>query len=286
MQPQQLATEPLCDRARAQIMEQVILDVRRHWFGAVVQQMGNAVSAVESGGQMVMLTESTVEEAEEILDWAAESGVYVIETGFTRPPDLAFRLKRRGFRLIQRHGEYLFTPAAGAPGSGQPPRPGRHDWARQGLLAVLLRREPVEPAIEVIDEARLADWNSVCWRAFGGRISEAESLAEKRASFSNMGPNGHWYLAQVNGRPVGTAILYQGEEAAQVLAVGTLPAYRGRGIATAVMRRIIRDWQTTGKGFLFLDAAPGSSAERLYLGLGFQKAYLRCVYAPPSSPSP
>jgi len=95
-----------------------------------------------------------------------------------------------------------------------------------------------------------------------------------------MGGRALWYLARLGQVPVGTAILYLGEQAAQILAVGTRPGYRRRGVATALVRRAIADFRARGRGVLFLDTWPGSGAERLYLRLGFQRAYIRTMYAP------
>jgi GNAT superfamily N-acetyltransferase len=153
--------------------------------------------------------------------------------------------------------------------------------ARRGFFGLLGRRQKV-PAITVrqIGADELPTWNGVCWRAFGGRGSESDALREKRQAFRSMGASARWYLATADGRPAGTAILHQTPELGQVLAVGTDPGARGRGVATAVMRSLLHDWQQEGSGFLFLDTTPGSPAEQLYLRLGFRAAYVREVYAP------
>ena len=141
-------------------------------------------------------------------------------------------------------------------------------------------RAPLPVRVEQITEQELPAWNQVCWRAFDSRGSLEHSLKEKLAAFRSMGAAANWYLARAGEEPAGTAILYQAEDAAQVLAVGTLPAYRDRGIASALVRRIIADWQAGGSGLLFLDTAPGSAAERLYQRLGFRQAYRREIYGP------
>ncbi len=246
-----------------------MLEVRRHWFGAYEVERRGALSVMEPGGELLMLVDHEGPQADRLIEEAADRGAYVVVTDHSRPTDLAARLGREGYRLVQRHGTYIFTgPVPSVP------------TPRRGLLSLLRLKEPLPVTVREITEADLPAWNEVCWWAFGPRGTQEASLVEKQRAFASMGDLGRWYLAYVGGRPVGTACLFQGHEAAQVLAVGTLPAYRGRGVARAVMDRLVRDWEERGSGLLFLDTKPGSDAERLYLRMGFEHAYLRDLYAP------
>jgi GNAT superfamily N-acetyltransferase len=269
------------DREQAQIMEQVILLVRRLWFGARECPAGCATLVVEAGGEMLMCIDGDGPAGNELMIEAARRSAYVVTTSFTRPPDLAARLRQAGFRCAQTHGTFLLDEAAHraslAPSAVTP----QTAAPKRGLFGLFHRPGPVEVVVRQIREDELPIWNAVCWRAFGGHTSELYSLREKQQAFRNMGDTARWYLATVDGRPAGTAILFQGPAAAQVLAVGTLPSLRGRGVAGAVMRHLIREWQAIGHGFLFLDTTPGSDAERLYRKLGFTSAYVREVYSPP-----
>ncbi|HWI60544.1 MAG TPA: GNAT family N-acetyltransferase, partial [Symbiobacteriaceae bacterium] len=266
----------LDERQRAAIMEDVIMAVRQLWFSAAVIPLGRAVGVQESGGEMIMAVDEDGPGADGLIAAAAKRGAYVVATDYSRPPDLGARLRLAGYSAVQAHRTYLLDEEAFAAATEAGPRETR----RQGLLTMLWRRDRLPVEVHRITEAELPHWNAVCWRAFGARTSEGVSLLDKQIAFRNMGASARWYLATAGGRPAGTAIVFQGEEAAQVLAVGTLPSLQGRGIATAVMKQIIREWQAEGHGFLFLDTSPGSSAEKLYLKLGFVPAYLREVYAP------
>jgi len=269
-------TPVTADWERAQVMEEVILDVRRDWFGARVVSLGRAVAVLEAGGEMVTAIDEDGPGADRLIAEAARRSAFVVATDFSRPADLGARLRRAGFAPVQRHATYILDETAFQSSRDPDPPVDR----RTGLLHLLRRRERPAVAVHRISEAELHVWNGVCWRAFGARYSEAASLLDKQSAFRNMGADASWYLATVAGRPAGTAIIYQGDEAAQVLAVGTLPSLQGCGVATAIMRHLIVNWQQEGHGFLFLDTSPGSGAERLYLKLGFVPAYLREVYAP------
>jgi len=256
------------DAARAATLERVILAVRRHWFAAASSDLGCAVGLVESGGELISLVDGDSEQADALVANAALRGAYVVATSFSQPPDLALRLRRQGFRLIQRHGVYVFEPGV------------RRAPVRHGLLSRLLWREPLSVTVHKADAGEIPVWNEVCWRAFGPRGTLEASLQEKQQAFCSMGSAGSWYLAVAEGRAVGTACMFCTPEASQVLAVGTLPAFRGRGIASALMAQVIRDWESGDAGLLFLDASPGSVAERLYLRIGFRAVYVRELYVP------
>lgn len=271
MQPNRALDRALDAGLRAMTMERVMVSVRRHWFGAREVPLGAATAVVEAGGEMLMCLNGDGAQADALVARAVERGAYVVATDFTRPADLSVRLRVAGMRPVQRHGAYVLEELPTEPAPA--PRPG---------ILGLLRLRPTAPlTVRVIDEAELPAWNEVCWEAFGRRGTLSDSLNEKRVAFRSMGDAARWYLALAGDRPVGTAIVYQAPEAAQVLAVGTLPAYRRRGAASALMTRLVRDWQQDGTGFLFLDTKPGGTAERLYLQLGFRPAYTREVWAPP-----
>lgn len=254
-------------------MEHLLLRMRVIWFGAGMQHFCGGLLLTEAEGQMIGLVDTSGAEAEQLVAEAARRRAYVVVTDFTRPADLATRLRRRGFRMIQRQGTYLFTPGRsdGSQGSG----------LGRGLLAWLRPRggfPTPDLTVTPVTLAELPVWNRVCYTAFGARgQTELESLAEKERAYQAMGDAGLWYLARVGREPVGCAILHREPAVAQILAVGTVPWFRGRGVATALVQRATEDW--AGNGVLFLDTRPRSQAERLYLKLGFVPAYTRSVYA-------
>lgn len=253
-------------------MERVIVDVRRHWFGAQAEPLEYATRLLEPSGEMLVAVDAAPSHVGVLVSDALRRGTYVSTTNFSRPRDLGALLRQRGFRQIQRQGAYIYNPSLRQPVQPHP--------ERRGLFSLLRRRPPAEVTIQLIGAAEMREWNEVCCRAFGTKIPPAAALADKLRAFESMGSDAVWYLARQDGRAVGTACLYRGRHAAQVLAVGTVPAVRGQGVATALMVRLLADWEAAGEGFLFLDTTPGSPAERIYRRLGFHQAYLRDLYAP------
>lgn len=254
---------------RWSVMEDVLLAMREMWFGARANPFHCGLLLVEPEGELVARINGTPAAADELLAEAARRRAYVVVTPLDRPADLHRRLRAHGFYLVQRQGTYIHASGSPALRLG----------GRRSLFSWLRRHLPVD--IEVIGAADLPVWNRVCFQAFGPRgQTEDQSLAEKERAFANMGQQARWYLARAGGEPAATAILYTGAAAGQILAVGTLPRFRGRGLASLLTRRALADFAAAGRGFLFLDTRPGSQAERIYLRLGFQPAYVRTIYAP------
>lgn len=256
----------------ASLMERVMGEIRRHWFNAILTDTPGVLSVVEPGGEILMCVDCEEEEADALIAGAVSRGAYMVCTGLSRPSDLGARLKRAGYRPIQQHWTYLFNPQSSAPPKQR---------QRPRLISILPWSDPPSIEVDLITLAELRQWNEVSWQAFGARGTLDDSLNDKLRAYQNMGAQGSWYMARFRGRPVGTACIYRGRGASQILAVGTLPGFRGRGIATAVVERVIGDWQSGTESILFLDARAGSSAERIYTRLGFRPLYLRELYAPP-----
>jgi predicted GNAT family acetyltransferase len=70
--------------------------------------------------------------------------------------------------------------------------------------------------------------------------------------------------------PVGLAALLTDGREARLQAVATVPAWRGRGVASANVGAAVAAWQEDHAGVVYVVAEPGSAAERLYQRLGFR----------------
>ncbi|WP_375770494.1 GNAT family N-acetyltransferase [Archangium gephyra] len=96
-------------------------------------------------------------------------------------------------------------------------------------------------------------------------------------------PTSHYYLARVDGVPAAMAALHEGEGAGLVQEVATHPAYRRRGLATALITWLQRRATVP----LFLQVG-NPEAERIYARAGFQVwgelEQVTCRLPEPSSP--
>ena len=83
-------------------------------------------------------------------------------------------------------------------------------------------------------------------------------------------PDQSLYLLRVDGDPASVTLVMRSGPVLGVYAVATKPAYRGRGLATTLLAQARRD---AAGGPLTLQVVEGSDAERLYLKLGFRRAF-------------
>lgn len=75
-------------------------------------------------------------------------------------------------------------------------------------------------------------------------------------------------VALVDGRPVAVGSHQPVEDATEIVGVGTVPAFRRRGLGAAVTSVLVRDAMARGVGTIFLSAGDDAIA-RLYARLGF-----------------
>ena len=93
-------------------------------------------------------------------------------------------------------------------------------------------------------------------------------------------PDQSLYLLRVDGDPASVTLLLRTGAVFGVYAVATKPAYRGRGLASALLAQArwdaaeaVRPARSEGAPRLTLQVVEGSDAERLYLTLGFRAAF-------------
>lgn len=120
------------------------------------------------------------------------------------------------------------------------------DDALDGLMQV--QREAFD---QPLDEAGEVD--------FRARLTQGLARGGRRAA-----------LARLDSTPAASGLLLIGGGTAELAAVGTRPAFRRRGLAEAVCRRLLGAHFDDGHDLVWLSAAAG--AEPLYAKLGFRPA--------------
>ena len=123
-----------------------------------------------------------------------------------------------------------------------------------------LSPQPAGPAERELAQARLGDLGFLRERL--RRALTAMAVAESEAE----GP-----LAAGSHHPVG--------DVSEILAVGTLPAARRRGIGAALTGRLVEDARERGVEVVFLSAADDDVA-RIYERLGFRRLGTACFASP------
>jgi GNAT superfamily N-acetyltransferase len=129
----------------------------------------------------------------------------------------------------------------------------------------------------VVEAAEMPRWVSILVRSF-----ELPESPEFMASLCQRFGRGTAvsYLAEWDGEPAGCAQLFLEAGIAGIYAVGTLPAFRRRGIASTLVGHLVREAMAHGD-CVCLQVIAGSPAERIYARLGFQRLFAQeCYYLP------
>lgn len=173
----------------------------------------------------------------------------------SRPADLAERLVAQGFVLLD------------------------HDLGMAANLGAVPRTVPVPSGItieRVLTDAALDDWI----RAFGAGFGVPETTLAAYARLPRGMPPPEslfrYYLARAGAEPVGTALWFPAKEAAVIDEIATIPAMRGRGVATAVTHAALQDAHADGYETAVLVASPAGA--RVYRRLNFQSYGQRRIY--------
>jgi GNAT superfamily N-acetyltransferase len=93
-------------------------------------------------------------------------------------------------------------------------------------------------------------------------------------------PDQRFYVAEIDGRPVGVTLLLITGSVAGLYAVATLPAARRRGVARALIHRAAQDALSLGADTLCLNTAAGGPAQLMFAGVGFEVAFASRFYVP------
>jgi len=221
------------------------------WQGATVTDLGLGwmIRWPRSGVPVLLGVTARPEQLPDLL--AAAQGAQVVITPAT-PPGVERGLRRYGFRVCRISLVLECRP----------------EWARPTL----------RPEIEVaeVTQADLDTWHRVFISAFGTPAGDpmADPLAARQA-FAALADRSCWLLARNGHGPAGCGILYQEREIAFLLAVGTLPSARRRGVGTTLVSTAVSRALAGNAGLVFLETAREGIARRLYQRVGFRVAYQR-----------
>jgi len=134
--------------------------------------------------------------------------------------------------------------------------------------------KPVGVTCRVVGTEKLDEWCDTYLRAFYGELSLLKSVVGSVKKALEEGRTS-LVLASVRRKPAGTLAIYRRRGLSGVYCVGTIPEFRGRGVATALLRRAkeVTDSGTT----LTLQTFLSDSLESFYYKRGFELAYSKDV---------
>jgi GNAT superfamily N-acetyltransferase len=157
-------------------------------------------------------------------------------------------------------------------------------WHVNRVTVMAQQREPSRDAdLTLVDEVVEQDLRPARAELNAGRPwGEPEVMAELFAGKHLIGSlmEARFFAVRVDGQVVSYTDLYQDGPEAQVEDVGTLPAHRGCGYATAVVLAAIHAARERGAEFVFLVADREDWPKELYGKLGFEELgyYVKLVH--------
>lgn len=144
--------------------------------------------------------------------------------------------------------------------------------AATGVEIEVARTEPALREFAAVQAAGFADAD--------GSIDAWWAHHFVHAALANRSDPGQtFYLARVGGSAVGTTLVVRAAGVAGIYAVATMPGFRCRGVARALLDRACLDaTHSHGMSRIILQAMKGSYAESYYAKLGFRQLYELAVW--------
>ena len=150
----------------------------------------------------------------------------------------------------------------------------RLGWEPQRFVLMVQQRRPDRPPeheVREVDEPALRPlWaEAIRHEPHGKDETLVQQILEHRRDVGEAVPT-RFFAAEADGRLGAHAELYSEDGVGQVENVVTLPEYRGRGLARALVQRAVAESKADGNDLTFLVADADDWPRRLYERLGFE----------------
>ena len=132
-------------------------------------------------------------------------------------------------------------------------------------------------SIEAAEPKHMELWALTVAQGFAESYPVTQELLEVMRLFAS-GQNATCYLARVDGKVAGGATLALRNGVAGLFGASTLPAFRGRGVQTALLHARLARAQEKGGDLAVCLAQPGSISQRNVVRQGFQVLYTRVKF--------
>jgi GNAT superfamily N-acetyltransferase len=131
--------------------------------------------------------------------------------------------------------------------------------------------------MERIGKEQIDLWTLTVSQGFSENFPVTQEILEVMKMFA-LGANVECYLARVDGAVAGGATLALRQGVAGLFGASTLPAFRSRGVQTALLKERLRRAMTENCDLAVCIAQPGSSSQRNVVRQGFSVLYTRVKF--------
>jgi GNAT superfamily N-acetyltransferase len=131
--------------------------------------------------------------------------------------------------------------------------------------------------MERIGKQQMDLWTLTVSQGFSENFPVTQEILEVMKMFAR-GANVECYLARVDGAVAGGATLALREGVAGLFGASTLPAFRNRGVQTALLKERLKRAMTENCDLAVCIAQPGSSSQRNVVRQGFSVLYTRVKF--------
>ena len=154
-------------------------------------------------------------------------------------------------------------------GAGRVDQPPRAPVAAEGIVVRELARDETGPwAAIIIEAAELSGAVSEAWRTLEAHLA--------------LRPHDHRFVAEVDGRPVGTGALHTHHRVGWLRAGTVLPTFRGRGIQRALIEARVEHARRLGCDLVGASANEGGASARNMERTGLRTVAVRRRYRVPA----
>jgi ribosomal protein S18 acetylase RimI-like enzyme len=131
--------------------------------------------------------------------------------------------------------------------------------------------------VELYGSVREPELGQVPWDDATKRAFVEQQFAAQDAHYRQHYPGATLDVVEVDGRPAGRLYVHRGPSDIRIMDVALAPAFRGRGIGTALLQTLVEEAQASGRK-LSIHVEVNNPARALYERLGFAPAGEHGVY--------
>ena len=143
-----------------------------------------------------------------------------------------------------------------------------------------LTASTVDISVRRVATDELDLWNLTVAQGFAEHFPVSPEILEVMKVFAQA-DGIECYLAKIDGQPAGGGTLAMRDGVAGLFGASTLPAFRNRGVQTALLQARLKRADEAGCDIAVCLAQPGSSSQRNIVRQGFQVLYTRVKFEKP-----